>query len=64
MFASMTTESTAMPAEIISWVSGCRAPAGWLDIDLQGTAGNPGAQIGPRRLPPRDGYCIACSQSG
>jgi hypothetical protein len=49
--------------EIISWISGYRAPAGWLDVDLLGAASSPGTQIGPRRLPPRDDTCISCSQS-
>jgi hypothetical protein len=53
--------ASAAIGEIISWVSGCRAPAGWLDIDPQGTVGTPGVQIGPRRLLPRDSSCIACS---
>jgi hypothetical protein len=45
-----------------SSISGSRAPADWLDIDLQGSGSGPGTQIGPRRVPPADANCVACGR--
>jgi molybdopterin/thiamine biosynthesis adenylyltransferase len=50
----------AAMSEVIAWISGARAPARWLDIDLTGSATNPGTQIGPLQLPSRDYGCITC----
>jgi hypothetical protein len=49
--------------EISCWISGHRAPVGWLDIDMNGAAGSPGTWVTPRRLRPRDPACITCSPS-
>ncbi|WP_063892933.1 ThiF family adenylyltransferase [Mycobacterium gordonae] len=54
--------ASAAITELVAWISGSRAPADWLDIDLQGAASRPGTQIGPRRIPPADANCVACSR--
>jgi hypothetical protein len=50
---------SAAITEIVFWISGSRAPADWLDVDLQGATASPGTLIGPRRVCPRDDTCIA-----
>ncbi|MDZ4232556.1 MAG: hypothetical protein U1C73_02075, partial [Dietzia sp.] len=52
--------ASAAITEVVSWISGSRAPADWLDIDLRGSTSGPGTQIGPRRVPPTDANCVAC----
>jgi hypothetical protein len=54
---------SAAITEIVSWISGSRAPADWLDVDLQGATASPGTLIGPRRVCPRDDTCIACGRN-
>jgi molybdopterin/thiamine biosynthesis adenylyltransferase len=53
---------SAAVTEVMSWITGGRAPARWLDIDLVGNNNNPGTLIGPRRLLPPDQGCIACGR--
>jgi molybdopterin/thiamine biosynthesis adenylyltransferase len=50
--------------ELITWITGTRPPAQWLDIDLIGTNSAPGTQVAPRTLPARAASCIACSRPG
>ncbi|MDQ7808420.1 ThiF family adenylyltransferase [Amycolatopsis sp. A133] len=46
--------------ELAAWLSGSRPPATWLDVDLVGSARQPGTQVGPRQVAgPREG-CIDC----
>jgi hypothetical protein len=54
--------ASAAITELVAWISGSRAPAGWLDIDLQSATGIPGTQIGPRRIPPADANCVVCGR--
>lgn len=47
-------------AELAAWLSGARAPAQWLDIDLLGNPQRPGTQITPRHVAPRRDGCTDC----
>lgn len=55
------TVSAAL-GELVAWLSGARPPAEWLDIDLVGQSGRPGAYVGPLEIGEVRTDCIDCAR--
>lgn len=60
IYLNGVTVSAAL-AELAAWITGARAPALYLDVDLVGSAKRPGTLVGARQVKGRDPGCIACA---